>query len=541
MAEVSSGGFAGATLDDSDAQDWNDVLRILEETDGDGNLGKLRGSDAEGYAPPREISEVPIKVRERDGKQPDLATFKTVGEAADRLRRSELDAGDLDVEEERGRDEGALDASVLQQRFAYPLPVFGSAEVSGNGAEESGDEEQDEEAAENRDQEEQAADEDGDAPLGDFQGEAELEKDGDLSQADPGSAEASPDGGEVEKFDAVDVDPVQTEGDPLNGTDGLDGTHEGNESVAGYAGVRKLLESRDGLGEAKVGSEGGVVPEAADLVGFIRVGLEPAERVVYDRLVATFLEQAQEGDSNVYDFLLLCGFTATITRRVPRQLYEAVKGIDDRLLKEVKVLQTGIAQATTELGKVSSIPEELVKVSRLLQEMTTRTEFHLAESQKLHADSLGKFNAALSGAIKAASEAGEQMERLIRKRMRPLHWVNWIYFIVVSFALGVVLTTLLEAAFWQKLKATALAEADARAGEEAELFRKKVDAAQPAQSILARLQEHGLIVSGQRGKFTDLSGTERKAFILSVRSAGAEQLGEVNRSERQADLYFLEP
>jgi hypothetical protein len=71
----------------------------------------------------------------------------------------------------------------------------------------------------------------------------------------------------------------------------------------------------------------------------------------------------------------------------------------------------------------------------------------------------------------------------------------------------------------------------------AELFRKKVDAAQPSQSILAELQEHGLIVSGQRGKFTDLSGTERKAFILSIRSAGAEATG----SERQADLYFLEP
>jgi hypothetical protein len=535
MAEGSSSGFAGATVDDSGVQDWEDIMRILEETDGDGNLGKLGGSDSEGYAPPREISEVQVEVRQLDGNQADPATLKAVGEAADRVRRSELEVGELDVEEERSRDEGAQDALVLQQRFAYPLPVFGNGDVS----EESGD--SDDDSGQDGDQGQQGADEVGDVSIGDFQGGLELQQEGGLSQANGASGKAPEETGEVHKFEAVDADPVRTGADFVTGADGLDGNDAGDESVAGFAGVEKLLEPRDESGELKIGSQGVKVPEATDLVGFIRVGLEPAEQVVYDRLVATFLELAQEGDSTVYDFLLLCGFTATITRRVPRQLYEAVKGIDNRLLKEVKVLQTGIAEATTELGKVSSIPEELVKVSGLLQEMTTRTEFHLAESQKLHADTLIKFNAALNGAIKAASKAGGQMERAIRKRLRPLHWVNATYFIVVSFALGVVLTTLLEAAFWQKLKATALAEADARAGEEAELFRKKVDAAQPSQSILARLQEHGLIVSGQHGKFTDLSGTERKAFILSVRSAGAEQLGQVNRSERQADLYFLEP
>ncbi len=99
----------------------------------------------------------------------------------------------------------------------------------------------------------------------------------------------------------------------------------------------------------------------------------------------------------------------------------------------------------------------------------------------------------------------------------------------------------MQAAMWQRLKVTAFAEADLRVAEEVEAFRKKVDAVQPERSILARLQENGLVLTAQPGTFADLYGTPRRAFILSLRSTGPQKLIKVQRSELQGDLYFAEP
>ena len=508
---------------------------MLEETDG--NVGRLRGADAEGFAPPRDLSEVSVREPEPGGVNP--STVMMVSEAAERLRQSELEVEELDVEEERNREEGVPEALDLQRGFSYPLPVFGNGtDGEGEGSPESEeDEEEDPTAVDDSGGEHVEMGEvsdpgrDGrdrvpelDRPIGAHEDPVEI-KMGRSGKSDGG-----------QQMDAGVENALEEEGTASGEVE------EEDRLGGGYAAVQNLLKSGATAGDAESGSGTGIEGrDPADLVEFIRAGLEPGEQAVYDRLIASFSVDALAGDSTAYDFLLLCGFTATITRRVPRQLYDAVKGVDERLLREVKVLQTGISQATTEMGKVSAIPGEVVKVSGLLEELTKRTEFHLAEEQKLHSESLTKFNAALGRALAGLGKTGEKMVTEIRKKAQPHHWVNRVVYIVLSFAMGAVLTTLLEAAFWQKLKVTALAEADARAGEEAEAFRKKVDAAQPAQSILARLQENGLVVSGERGAFTDLAGEPRKAFVLSVRSVGPERLSQVDRSERRVDLYFSVP
>jgi hypothetical protein len=530
MADVSS---SGSTVDSSDVQDWDDILRMLAETDG--NVGKLYGEDGEGFAPPRDLSEVSVSERPAEGGGSTQATVVTVREAAERLRQSELDE-DVDVEEERSRDEGVPEALDLQRGFVYPLPVFGN-----------GSDEQEEGSGEGEDEAEDdptRVDDTGGEPVDPYE-VRDLGVEGPTMPPQSVRMGASGDPYEIEtdQLDSTERAPGGPEGGSGLGAEedgsALGESHPEEQSEGGYAAVQNLLKPGERFGGSEPSAVG--VTEPADLVEFIRAGLEPGEKAVYDRLIASFSIEALAGESTAYDFLLLCGFTATITRRVPRQLYDAVKGVDERLLREVKVLQTGISQATTEMVKVSAIPEELVKVAGLLEEMAKRTDFHLVEERKLYSETLKKFTASLDRSIAGVGKAGDKMVAEIWKKAQPHHWINRILYILLSFAMGVALTTLLEAASWQRLKVAALAEADTRAGEEAEAFRKKVDAAQPAQSILARLEENGLVVSGQRGSFTDLLGVGRKAFILSVRSAGPEKLSQVDRSERRADLYFSEP
>lgn len=495
MADVSSSTGNGGLYD---IPDLHAVQRLLEEMDGEGHLGlsTLRGEDSEGFSPARDFTEVGPRAAD---------TAAMVRDAAERMREAE----ELDVDEERVRDEGMPEAQELQRGFVYPHRVVGSSELKGQGEE-----------------------------FDDLW--TEVPQDGDGSDGREGVRSASESVPE-EVFGAGNRRPgngaQQRVGPEAGSAEDLH-NREVDEavslSVAEFLGQREEAACPSGSDETpRDGAE-----EPLDLVGFIRAGLEGNERAVFDRVVASFEAEAKVGDATAYDFLLLCGFTATIARNAPVRLAETVKGLDSRLVREVGLLQKAISETKTAIEKMGSIPQEVVKISTLLGEMTARSEFHLIESNKLHAESVGKFNAVLKETL---SGTAEKLLRTVGRRAKPLGVFTAVFLVVLSLVTGFGLSTLMEAGIWQRLKVKAMAEADMRAEAEAEAFRQKEDAAQPERSMLARLQENGLVLTAQPGSFTDLYEVPRKALILSLRSIGPQKLSKVTRNEREADVYFSPP
>jgi hypothetical protein len=526
MAEsVSSGSASRDGV--HDIPDMRAVQRLLDEMDQDGQLGLsiLDGEDSQGFSPPREYS-----LLDAVSAQGQVKTLQVLREAGERIRNS--DDGELDVERERTQEERTPEAEDLQRGFVYPQPVAGSSD--GERAYDDGAYDEHAEFL--------------DHVQGTLHAEAVSGRGGSDLEEQVGAAVAQRAG-----LDAGTGRFATAQKGVLAGESSLRDVTDPDVDVSGFPSMAKFLEQRNGAnGSADGESRAETVAEPLDLVGFIRAALEGNERAVFDRVVASFEAEAKAGDATAYDFLLLCGFTATISRTAPLRLAETFKGLDARLLREVGLLQTGISQATAAMEKVGSIPEDLVKVSALLSEMTERTEFHLTESKRLHAESLAKFNDSLKPvpellsrkieqSLAGLSETGQNLVSAIGKKGRPIRLLTGAFLVVVSLVSGFGLSTLMQAAMWQRLKVTAFAEADLRAAEEVEAFRKKVDAVQPERSILARLEENGLVLTAQPGTFADLYGTPRRAFILSLRSTGPQKLSKVERSELQGDLYFAEP
>ena len=522
-----------------------DVLKMLEEVSASGQLGVLEGEDAEGFRP-RTLDEVgrPPEVEELGGQD---ASARVVEDAARRLEQSgQVQGGRGDgwsIEEELRKVEEEQPADVLQAGFEYPRVSSATEDFEVLSPEE--------EAAEFPDVD------------GDMLGSA---IEGDPLAIEDGHGVGAGDHLELEEESVLGsragIGPVSDEvGSFVSGSDRALGVGVKQKTVADdkvssavadllgadEVGVdeRASVEGGGSEGFARVARMGGVNGSGTyggsnDLVGFIREGLSGQEREVYDKLVASFEAEGRMGDATAYDFLLLCGFVATILRRdgvgTPAHIVERSNQVNlpnGKLAPDFGVLAEQIQAARDSFKEVRAVPEALVKLSASLEQMTKGTDYHLAEATKLHGDSLRKFNASIESVLKRFSEKVE------KKRGLSVFSALWIG--CLSLAAGAGLATLFEAVGWQQLKARVSADVLKEADARVEAFRKKVDQLQPERSILARLSEAGISLRAQPGEFTDLYNRERKAFIISLSSSGPQKVGKVDRDEKQSDIYFYEP
>lgn len=518
--------------------DLEDLLKLLE--DASGGIGVLKGEDAEGFGAPRAFEDVEPKLESSDRSN---VAVRAVQDAARRLEESARavsgEPGAWSIEEELRKVEEEPAADVLQAGFEYPrvASVTGEFEVL-RPEEDPGDFAEFEERMLDGEVE-------GD-PLA-VEG-VELMETGaagiGVGVVAPSVLERLP--GDVSFHEDPVLDPAQKRvavADDKVGSavaDLLEAGATGESDFLGGDGGRVTRgvngHSEEVLSEASQKGANG----SSDLVSFIRDGLEGRERAVYDRLVASFEAEGKAGDATAYDFLLLCGFTATILRRGPAVMDEPVPGSGGPLLRAVALLQDQLRATHDSFKEVRLVPQELVKVSASLEEMSKGTEFHLSQSGKLQSEALRRFNTSLEEVAKRFSERVDKVVSLVGRK-RKLSFFNALWFGLLSLVAGIGLATLFEAALWQELKAMTLTEGAKEVERKVEAFRKRVDEVQPERSVLGRLAEAGVSMRAQPGEFTDLYGRSRKAFIVSLSSSGTEKVGKVDRDERQTDIYFFEP